>query len=174
VVARDLRPTRLHHIWGPVIEAELADTADSWERVAEGPAGSEHAPAHLRPYARLRWAERLAEARERAKAREVIASAFAEAEALGLILLTSRLAPLAASVGASLSTARGGGPLASLTARELEVLKLVALGRTNAQISQALFISTKTASVHVSNILAKLEVAGRGEAAAVAHREGLA
>ena len=46
-------------------------------------------------------------------------------------------------------------------------------GRTNRQIADALFISAKTASVHVSNILAKLDVTNRGEAAAVAHRLGL-
>jgi DNA-binding CsgD family transcriptional regulator len=60
-----------------------------------------------------------------------------------------------------------------LTARELEVLALVAAGRSNGQIAEALFISRKTASVHVSNILAKLGVASRVEAAAVAHRLGL-
>ncbi len=62
-----------------------------------------------------------------------------------------------------------GSPL-GLTARELEVLSLVAQGLSNRQIGERLFISTKTASVHVSNILAKLGVSGRGEAAAVAHR----
>jgi DNA-binding CsgD family transcriptional regulator len=60
-----------------------------------------------------------------------------------------------------------------LTRREAEVLALVAKGRTNRQIGQALFITPKTASVHVSRILAKLGVAGRGEAAAIAHRLGL-
>jgi DNA-binding CsgD family transcriptional regulator len=60
-----------------------------------------------------------------------------------------------------------------LTQREAEVLALVAEGRTNRQIGQELFITPKTASVHVSRILAKLGVAGRGEAAAVAHRLGL-
>ena len=54
------------------------------------------------------------------------------------------------------------------------MLALVAEGRTNRQIGQALFIITpKTASIHVSRILAKLGVTGRGEAAAVAHRLGL-
>jgi DNA-binding NarL/FixJ family response regulator len=53
------------------------------------------------------------------------------------------------------------------------VLVLVAAGRTNRQIGQELFITEKTASVHVSRILTKLGVAGRGEAAAVAHRLGL-
>ena len=60
-----------------------------------------------------------------------------------------------------------------LTPREREVLALVADGRTNRQIAQALFISDKTASVHVSNILAKLGVANRAEAAATVHRLGL-
>jgi DNA-binding CsgD family transcriptional regulator/tetratricopeptide (TPR) repeat protein len=66
-------------------------------------------------------------------------------------------------------------PAASLglTQREAEVLALVAAGRTNRQIGQELFITPKTASIHVSRILAKLGVAGRGEAAAIAHRLGL-
>ncbi|MGW5690331.1 helix-turn-helix domain-containing protein, partial [Streptomyces asiaticus] len=57
-----------------------------------------------------------------------------------------------------------------LTPRERDVLRLVADGRSNRQIAEELFISPKTASVHVSNILAKLGVSGRAEAAAVAHR----
>ena len=66
-------------------------------------------------------------------------------------------------------------PLArfGFTAREREVLSLLAAGRSNPEIGQALFISTKTVSVHVSNILAKLGVRGRAEAAAVAHRLGV-
>ncbi|MCX5176641.1 LuxR C-terminal-related transcriptional regulator [Streptomyces virginiae] len=57
-----------------------------------------------------------------------------------------------------------------MTSRERDVLRLVAAGSTNRKIAEELFISPKTASVHVSNILAKLGVAGRGEAAALAHR----
>ncbi len=57
-----------------------------------------------------------------------------------------------------------------LTAREFEVLRLVADGRSNPDIAARLFISAKTVSVHVSNILAKMGVASRGEAAAAAHR----
>ena len=60
-----------------------------------------------------------------------------------------------------------------LTARELEVLRLVAAGRTNGQIAGQLFIATKTASVHVSNILAKLGATSRTEAAALARDRGL-
>jgi DNA-binding CsgD family transcriptional regulator len=55
-----------------------------------------------------------------------------------------------------------------LTGRELEVLRLVCAGRSNREIAAELFISPKTASVHVSNILAKLRATSRGEAAAKA------
>ena len=66
-------------------------------------------------------------------------------------------------------------PLArfGLTEREREILVLLAGGRSNPQIAESLFISPKTASVHVSNILAKLGVDSRVEAAAVAHRLGV-
>jgi DNA-binding CsgD family transcriptional regulator len=60
-----------------------------------------------------------------------------------------------------------------LTDRELAVLRLVAAGRTNAQIGAELYISPKTAGVHVSNIIRKLGVSGRVQAAAMAERAGL-
>ena len=62
---------------------------------------------------------------------------------------------------------------AGLTPRELEVLDLMAAGRSNSEIGQQLFISRKTASVHVSNILAKLGAVSRTEAVALARRRGL-
>ena len=63
--------------------------------------------------------------------------------------------------------------LAGLTPRELEVLHLLVEGRSNRQIAEQLFISGKTASVHVTNILAKLGVHSRLEAAATARHLGL-
>ncbi len=69
--------------------------------------------------------------------------------------------------GAGTSDAGAGDP--GLTGREREVLRLVAAGRSNREIAAELFISPKTASVHVSNILGKLGAASRGEAAAKAH-----
>jgi pentatricopeptide repeat protein len=60
-----------------------------------------------------------------------------------------------------------------LTAREIEVLAQLALGRTDRQIADELFISKKTASVHVSNILRKLDVANRIDAAEIGQRAGL-
>jgi DNA-binding CsgD family transcriptional regulator/tetratricopeptide (TPR) repeat protein len=70
----------------------------------------------------------------------------------------------------------GGGDAhgaSALTSRETEVLRLLAEGRTNRQLARELYISEKTVSVHVSNILAKLGVRSRTEAAAVARRDGL-
>ena len=65
---------------------------------------------------------------------------------------------------------RGPGEALGLTAREAEVLTLIARGFTNREIADALVISVKTASVHVSHILSKLGVPNRREAAAVADR----
>jgi len=74
---------------------------------------------------------------------------------------------------AQLLVRRPSDPLDRLTPRELEVLRLVAEGHTNRAIGEELFMSEKTASVHVSRILGKLGVGGRVEAAAVAHRLGI-
>ncbi|HEX5148588.1 MAG TPA: response regulator transcription factor, partial [Candidatus Limnocylindrales bacterium] len=65
------------------------------------------------------------------------------------------------------------GDTFGLSGREREVLSLVAQGRTNREIGEHLFISQKTVGVHVGNILSKLSVSGRVEAAAVAIRLGL-
>ena len=62
---------------------------------------------------------------------------------------------------------------AVLTEREQEVLALVAEGLTNREIGRRLFISEKTASVHLSNLMAKLNVSSRTEAVTVAQRRGL-
>jgi DNA-binding NarL/FixJ family response regulator len=95
---------------------------------------------------------------------------LAEAETLAqrarLRLVPAEEAP---EPSTSVSTAERLG----LTPRELEVLKLVATGRTNREIGEALFMSHKTVSVHVSRILTKLDVRGRLEAASLAHRLGL-
>ncbi|MED7952473.1 helix-turn-helix transcriptional regulator [Streptomyces sp. BE303] len=64
-------------------------------------------------------------------------------------------------------------PLEGLQPRELEVLDQLAQGRRNREIAQALHISESTVKFHVANILAKLDVSSRGEAAALAHRAGL-
>jgi DNA-binding CsgD family transcriptional regulator len=105
------------------------------------------------------------------EAAELLRSAHQDAQALGA-------APLAEAVAALARRAKitGVGRTSSvtlLTTREQEVLGLLARGRTNRQLGKELFISEKTASVHVSNILAKLEAGSRGEAVAIARQRGL-
>ncbi len=84
----------------------------------------------------------------------------------------ARRARLGPTGGASIA-GQPSGALTALTAREHEVLRLLAEGKSNREIAATLYIAPKTASVHVSNILAKLGAASRTEAAAVAHRQGL-
>ena len=84
--------------------------------------------------------------------------------------------PLQSPAAAVPQTPRPAEPPAApygLTGRELAVLRLLAAGRTNAQIGAELYISPRTAGVHVTNILRKLEVSSRVQAAAQAERAGL-
>ncbi|MFJ8008081.1 helix-turn-helix transcriptional regulator [Streptomyces fagopyri] len=119
-----------------------------------------------------------ADEENRARATELLRLARAAAEHLGARPLADAVALLAQRARLALGKAPGPcapGPVdpaqaLGLTSRERDVLRLVAAGRSNRQIAEELFISPKTASVHVSNILAKLDVSGRGEAAALAHR----
>jgi DNA-binding CsgD family transcriptional regulator/tetratricopeptide (TPR) repeat protein len=138
-------------------------------------------------YALLRLAEAHSAVGDRQAAGESVQRAHAIAERIGAAPLAAEAAALARRARLSLDPAIAAreepAPEAEtepdelarfgLTAREREVLLLVAAGRSNPEIAQALFISAKTASVHVSNILAKLGVSGRVEAAAVAHRLGI-
>jgi DNA-binding CsgD family transcriptional regulator len=149
--------------------------AEHWERL-ELP--------YRAAYARFRQAEALLAARApRAQIQPVLQAAHRATVTLGAGPLRREIELLAGRgrlgveqpVDAAAVPDAPPSPAASLglTHRETEVLALVAAGRTNRQIAQALFITEKTASLHISRILAKLGVAGRGEAAAVAHRLGL-
>ncbi|WP_416874385.1 helix-turn-helix transcriptional regulator [Kitasatospora sp. SC0581] len=188
--AAALRPRApLHHGWARLLEAELAraegaDTAQGWAAAVEAlrPTGLPF-PLAL---ALLRAGEAEVQAGRREAAAELLREAVELAAARGDRLLGGQIAALAERAGLSLAPAgrtagrAGGGTAAvpaqaagdsfNLTPRERDVLRLLARGWTNRQIAEELYISPKTASVHVSNILGKLGVGGRGEAAALAHR----
>ncbi len=124
--------------------------------------------------ARSRWrlAEALAEAGHRDEAQREWQLAAAVADDLGATRLRAALADLGRRARLGLDGHRGA-PLGGLTARELDVLRLVATGRSNREIAAELFISDKTVSVHVSSILGKLGAASRTEAAAIARDTGI-
>jgi ATP/maltotriose-dependent transcriptional regulator MalT len=152
-----------------------AAAADAWERLGR---------PHRVAYACWRQAEALvAGSGGRDAAAAVLRRAAGITGRLGARPLEAEVRALARRARLDLAEpAVAAAPAASpptpaeqlgLTLREAEVLALVAAGRSNGQVAQALFISPKTASVHVSNILAKLGVSTRVEAAAIAHRLGL-
>jgi DNA-binding CsgD family transcriptional regulator len=138
---------------------------------------------HRAAYARWRQAQALLGAGHPATAAAPALRAAAT-EATGHAPLLAQVRALAERARVDLSgpAAAGSGPEAAtardpdrhgLTDRELSVLRLLARGRTNAQIGAELYMSPKTASVHVSSIFRKLGVSGRAQAAAVAERAGL-
>jgi DNA-binding NarL/FixJ family response regulator len=133
-------------------------------------------PGFVYETARARWrlAQALAEVGRRDEAQREWEQASEVAGQLGAAPLQRALADLArrARLGPRATGYTAPGPLAALTAREREVLRLLSEGRSNREIAAALFIAPKTASVHVSNILGKLGAASRTEAAAIAYREG--
>ncbi|MER7405139.1 AAA family ATPase [Streptomyces sp. NPDC000070] len=162
--------------------AESRSTPDIWSEVVIAFEPLE------RPYdlarVRYRLAESLltggGEADERDRATELLRLVHAVARHLGARPLADAATALAQRARLPLTPAAEPAPAPAhpaealgLTSRERDVLRLVAAGHTNRRIAEELFISPKTASVHVSNILAKLGVSGRGEAAAMAHRLGL-
>ncbi|KQT02129.1 helix-turn-helix transcriptional regulator [Cellulomonas sp. Leaf395] len=121
---------------------------------------------------RFRLAEALLEAGDRDAARDEAGLALTHADEMGAIPLATAVRGLARRGRLDLPGVRLGG-VDVLTAREAEVLALVAQGLSNRQIGEKLFISGKTVSVHISNLLAKLGVSGRAEAVSVAHQRGL-
>ncbi|MBJ7452571.1 MAG: response regulator transcription factor [Blastococcus sp.] len=122
---------------------------------------------------RRRLAEALLADGDRAGAAEQAALAHEVAVRLAAVPLQTAVEALARRGRLDVGGVRATEPGAVLTPREAEVLLLLAQGRTNKQVGAELYISEKTASVHVSNILAKLGANGRTEAVAIAAQRGL-
>jgi DNA-binding NarL/FixJ family response regulator len=158
--------------------ARVAGRAANWTEAIAASRRTED--PYLLAYALLRQAEVACATADRDSASEAVAEAARLGAALGAAPLLEEARALARRARLRIEadapeaeTAKAGIDAFSLTQREREVLELLADGRSNPQIAAELFISRKTASVHVSNILGKLGVASRGEAAAMAHRLGL-
>ncbi|MET9761039.1 AAA family ATPase [Streptomyces sp. NPDC006372] len=166
---------------GPEGQAWLARAEAEWMRAVSGPDASawarvvtafDYGDVYERARCRLRYAEALVAAGRREEAVAEARAVRETADDLGATPLREQVDTLVRR-GRLADTPAGGDRAGVLTAREQEVLRLLALGRSNRRIGEELFISGKTASVHVSNILAKLGASSRGEAVAVAYREGL-
>jgi DNA-binding CsgD family transcriptional regulator/tetratricopeptide (TPR) repeat protein len=148
-----------------------AGLRDAWDQAAVGWA----AVSEPYPLAQtlLHAAESAIACGDRDGAAERLQRAADLAARLGAHPLAEEIAILARRARIRITSDEGeqaaaGGDF-GLTGRELEVLRLVVAGRSNREIAAELVISPKTASVHVSNILGKLDAASRGEAAAKAH-----
>ncbi|MBM7503018.1 AAA family ATPase [Agromyces aurantiacus] len=168
-----------HLLWAAFVEAELQGTDAAW-RAAVDAASADTAPGFLLPYAQLRLGEALLADGDRAGARDALQSAFAGAVAGGVTAVQTRAARVAMQAGIGLEGATSGDvsrgtagvagaddpadAVSELTARERQVLELIAEGLSNRQIGERLYISGKTASVHVSAILRKLGASSRTEA----------
>jgi DNA-binding CsgD family transcriptional regulator len=178
-------PARPKSVLGPEGRGWLARAEAEYQRLIglNAPAGwektlAEFGPGYVYETARTQWrlAEALAGSGRSREAADVWSTASATAAELRAEPLRTALDDLARRLGLDAGGSRdavrdGESSVAALTRREREVLRLMSRGLSNRQIGEELFITQKTASVHVSNILAKLGAATRTEAAAIARAE---
>ena len=165
----------LHDAYAAMFAAE-ASRADGSQTVASWDAAAAAWEAVGQPYPlAYALARAAAAAGDRDEAAIRLHRAAELAGQLAAEPLQQQISQLARRARITLSGPGSGGGEApfGLTTREQEVLRLVAAGRGNRDIAAELFISPRTASVHVSNILSKLHVTSRGQAAAAAHRRHL-
>jgi len=168
-------------VWSAHLDAELAratggDDPTAWPEVVEGWRRFGHIP--YLAYSLTRLAAALLAVGDREAAAGPLTEAFDIASDLGAEPFRERIIELAQRGQLRLDVDTDNpriesGRLARLTGREVEVLRLVAQGMSNNEIAQTLFISPKTASVHVSRILTKLGVNSRAKATALAYEERL-
>ncbi|AWB88107.1 helix-turn-helix transcriptional regulator [Mycetocola zhujimingii] len=163
-------------LWSTIFDAELSgsrgvgDDPGAWQRAAAVVAADPAAQAHLPSYTALRLGQALVEAGERHEAVAALREAVRGAELLGADLVRRTVVGVAERAGLTLDDVpiRRTTNATELTLREQQVLDLLGQGLTNRQIGERLFISAKTASVHVSAILRKLGASSRTEAAFLA------
>jgi DNA-binding CsgD family transcriptional regulator len=174
-------------VWMPLFEAELSGvegrgtSVSAWQSAVQA-AGGPGAPAHLRPYALYRLAQVQLQAGDRRAAEAAAREARESAADLGAGLVVGWVDALAGRSGLAFGGADDAGgkavptperAIVRLTDRESQVLELIGHGLSNRQIGERLFISTKTASVHVSAILRKLGATSRTEAVYRAQQAGV-
>jgi DNA-binding CsgD family transcriptional regulator len=154
-----------------------AGAAEPWRAVSA--VWASLSQPYLEVYAQLRQAEALLARRQASDGSSVLRCAYEAAGRLGADHLLRELTMLAQRARIKLAPASHEATDApadnptGLTARQLEVLALLAEGQTNREIAETLFITEKTAGAHVSSILARLGVRSRVEAATTAHRLGI-
>ena len=175
-VRAQLNDGPLENAWSTEIEAHLvsaqgeANSAD-WEKVVAG--WDELAIPFRAAESRLTLAECLIREGARTAARETLNRALEQAAPLGAQPLTQAIRALAVRAHIRLLDHDATPTTGPLTPRETEVLQLLATGATNEHIASTLFMSRRTASVHVSHILSKLNATNRTEAVALARDRGL-
>lgn len=125
-------------------------------------------------YSEFRTAEALVTQGDRVGAAHLVRGAHEVAVSLGAEPLRTLIEAFARRARLTLDgdTTTPAAPH-GLTPRELEVVAILGHGATNREIAEAMYISEKTASVHVTNILRKLGVTNRNQVVAIAHRDGL-
>ncbi len=164
-----VQPHELQHdAWSAVLDALLDPSAAAVDEALLRADGGD-VPVTFRVVLRLERARLHVASGERAEAADVLATATAIADGLGHVPLQRALARFGDAAGLRPSAPRERAETEQLTAREQQVLALIAEGLSNRQIGERLFISVKTVSVHVSAVLRKLGVSTRTEAA-LAHR----
>lgn len=154
---------------------QLSGDTNLWQRAAE--AWDKASRPHELAYCCFRWAEAELAAQQKSRATPPLRRSHDIAKSLGAHALRSQIEALARRSRINLhepeppETAEPRNPTASLglTAREQDVLRAIVDGRSNREIARDLFISHRTVEVHVSNVLSKLGVTTRRDAAAAAH-----
>jgi len=163
-------------IAGEMSRLVAAPNPDVWNAAS----GAENGDPYLRAYALWRQGSALRDVRRRREAALALREAHRLASGAGIQVLTDAVTTAGNSLGIHVSEPAPGARRGSaahpfhLTAKEMDVLALLVQGQTNRKIATALGMTEKTASVHVSHILAKLSVKSRGEAVARAYEVGLA